>query len=109
MGKRKSDEERRPDISPEAREARLVSLAMDLAEKQLREGTASATVIGHFLKHGSMREELEQRKLLEETALIETRRDAIASSSRLEELYINALDAMRTYRGRQSDEMDEGL
>lgn len=37
----------RPALTPEARENQLISLASDLAEKQLREGTASSQVITH--------------------------------------------------------------
>lgn len=104
MGQRK---ERRPDISPEAREARLVSLAMDLAEKQLRDGTAPATTVSHFLKMGSSREALEQRKLEVDTELSEARREALASAARIEELYMNAIDAIKVYQGRR--DVDEEL
>ena len=46
----------RTPINPEARENLLVSLAIDLAEKQLREGSASAQVITHYLKLAGRRE-----------------------------------------------------
>ena len=61
-----SSRKRRPALSPEARENQLISLAVDLAEKQLQEGTASSQVITHYLKLGSTKERLEKEKLEEE-------------------------------------------
>ena len=56
-------------LSPEAREQQLVAMATDLAEKQLRDGTASSQVITHYLKLGSTRERLEQELKMEEIKL----------------------------------------
>lgn len=39
---------RRPALTPDARENQMISLAVDLAERQLEEGTASSQVITHF-------------------------------------------------------------
>lgn len=89
----------RPALSPEARENQLISLAVDLAEKQLLEGTASAQVITHYLKLGSMREQLERRKLEEECATLAAKRDVLESSANSERLYAEALAAMRSYSG----------
>lgn len=89
----------RPAISPEARENQLVSLAVDLAEKQLREGTASSQVISHFLKIGSTKYEYELERLKQENTLIEAKAEALQSSKRIEELYNDAIRAMRNYGG----------
>ena len=43
----------RPALTPEARENQMIALAVDLAEQQLRDGTASSQVITHYLKLGS--------------------------------------------------------
>lgn len=91
---------RRPATTDEAREAQLVSLAMDLSEKQMREGTASSQVITHFLKNGSTRERLEQDRLRREVELLQAKVDSMASAKRVEELYAAALDAMRSYAGQ---------
>ena len=64
----------RPALTPEARENQLISLAVDLAEKQLQEGTASSQVITHYLKLGSMRERLEREKLEEENKITQSER-----------------------------------
>jgi hypothetical protein len=90
----------RPATTPEGRENQLISLASDLAEKQLANGTASAQVITHFLKLGSTRERLEQERLQRENLLLSAKVDQLASSKRIEELYEQALGAMKTYTGQ---------
>lgn len=97
----------RPATSPEAREHQVVSLAYDLAEKQLSEGTASSQVITHFLKMGSNRARLEEQRLANENRLIEEKVQSLASARKVEELYAEALEAMRSYAGQ--DELEEEL
>lgn len=75
---------------------------MDLAEKQLREGTASAQVITHYLKLGTTREILEQERIKNENALLQAKVEALGSQERLEALHQQALDAMRSYSGNGS-------
>lgn len=100
MGKAKM----RPALSPEARENQMISLAVDLAEKQLREGTASSQVITHFLKLGTTKAELEREKLARENELLRARTESIQSAQRVEELYTNALNAMKSYSGQGDDD-----
>lgn len=90
---------RRPATTPDARENQLVSQAIDLAEKQIREGTASSQVITHFLKLGSSRERLEQERVAHENELLQAKKEALKSQKRVEELYLSALEAMRSYSG----------
>lgn len=106
-GRSKSNPGRRPATTLEGRENQLVSLATDLAEKQMIEGTASAQVISHYLKLGSTRELLEQDRLRQENALLMARVDQLASAKRVEELYEAALNAMRTYAGQEPGELGE--
>lgn len=89
----------RPALTPEARESQLVSLAIDVAEQQLRDGTASSQVITHYLKLGSMRERLEREKLEKENELLRAKAEALQSAKRTEEVYVNALKAMQKYSG----------
>jgi hypothetical protein len=91
---------RPPATTPEARENQLIALAVDLAEKQLLKGTASSQVISHYLKLGSTKERLEKEILEKQKELITAKTEAIQSAKRVEELYKNALDAMRSYSGR---------
>jgi hypothetical protein len=98
---------RKPAETPEGREGQLISLAVDLAERQLVEGTASAQVISHYLKLGSTREQLEQERLSRENMLLEARIQQIESGKRIEELYTTALEAMRTYSGQEIFEDDD--
>jgi hypothetical protein len=98
---------RRPATTPEAREQQLVAAAVDLAEKQIREGTASAQVITHYLKLGSSREHLEQAKIGLENELLVVKREAMESAKRVEEMYGEALAAMRAYSGQEQQMVDD--
>lgn len=91
---------RRPASTPDARETQMISLADQLAERQLREGTASAQVITHYLKLGSSRERIEQEKIALEQELLKAKVDQIASAARQEELFEKAIRAMSDYQGR---------
>lgn len=91
---------RSPARSPEEQENRMINYAMDLAEKQLKEGTASSQVITHFLKAASSKERLEREKLEMENDLIKARIEVLQSQQRIEELYSQALNAMRIYSGQ---------
>lgn len=91
---------RHPATTPEARENQLISLAVDLAEKQLSEGKASSQVITHYLKLGSTKERIEKEILQEQKELLKAKTEAIHSSKKVEELYTNALNAMRAYSGQ---------
>lgn len=94
----------RPALTPEARENQLISLAVDLAEQQLRDGTASSQVISHYLKLGSTRASLEKEKLERENELLRAKTENLESSKRIEELYKDALDAMKKYSGLGSSD-----
>ena len=87
----------KPASSPEAREAQMISLAVDLAEQQLLDGTASSQVITHYLKLGSIKEQLEMEKIREENKLLKAKTEMIESQKRTEELYSAALAAMKSY------------
>lgn len=91
-----------PPSTVEGRESELTALAYDLAEKQLRGGTASAAVIKHFLELGSAREKLEREILIEQRKLLQAKTERIESDRRVEELYNNAIAAMMRYGGDQN-------
>lgn len=98
---------RRTAITDEGRENQMVSLAIDLAERQLVEGTASSQVITHYLKLGSSREKLEQERLQNENAMLRAKAEQLESQKRVEELYADALTAMRAYSGQEVEEADD--
>ena len=102
-------QKRRPALSPDARENQMISYAVDLAEKQLRDGTASSQVITHFLKLGTAKERIEREILEKQKELITAKTEALKSQKRVEELYADALKAMRNYNGQggDDDEYDE--
>lgn len=89
----------KPILDPVAREKQMVGLAVDLAEKQLRDGTASSSVITHYLKIGSTREYLEREILEKQSRMLSAKAESIESGQRSEELYTEAIDAMRRYSG----------
>ena len=110
MGRSKKDIKLPPATSPEHRESQLTSLAMDLAERQLREGTATSQVVTHFLKLASEKEKLEREILQSKKELMEEQTAALKSSKKTEELYEQALAAMQAYSGvdvPEEDELDE--
>lgn len=94
-----SSKKSRPALTPEAREGQLIARAIDLAEQQLIDGTASSQVITHFLKLGSMREKLERERLEEENKLLKAKTKAYANAEEIKVLYSDALKAMRNYSG----------
>lgn len=97
----------RPATTPEARENQLIALAVDLAEKQLIEGTASSQVITHYLKLGSTKEKIEREILEKQKMLIEAKTENLQSSKRIEELYVNAINAMKNYSGQRHSSNEE--
>ena len=96
----------KPALTPEARENQLISLAVNLAEQQIREGTASSQVITHYLKLGSTKEKIEKEILEKQKDLIDAKTKAIQSGQRVEEIYAKALDAMRRYSGHDEESYD---
>ena len=91
---------RRPALTPEARENQMISLAVDLAEKQLMDGTASSQVITHYLKLGSTKERIEMEILEQQKELMKAKTEALQSAKRIEELYKDAISAFREYNGQ---------
>ena len=89
----------RPPTSLEAQENLMISLAVQCAEKQLRDGTASSQVITHYLKLGSSKERIEKEK-----ELIEANTKNLNSNSEAKELYNKALEAFRRYSGAGGDD-----
>lgn len=97
---------RPPATTPEGREQQLIALAMEATEKRIRDGTASAQELVHFLKAGSPTAKLERQILEKQRELLVAKTSAIESQKRVEELYSNALSAMRAYSGDSEKEED---
>lgn len=85
--------------SQEEREIRCSNLAMDLAEQQLMDGTASSQVITHFLKVSSIREQEELKKLKHENNLLIAKTKAYENAEDIKKLYEDAISAMKVYTG----------
>ena len=98
-----STEIRSSAMTPEARENELISLAVNLAEKQLREGTASSQVITHYLKLGSTKERMEKEMMQEQIKLLTAKTEALQSTKHVEELYEEAIAAFKRYNGQYDE------
>lgn len=99
VAKQPAKKKTRPASTPEARENQMIALAMDVAEEKLRNGTASSQLITHYLKLGSTKEKIEKEILEKQKELIVAKTENLQSVKQMEELYRNALEAMRDYRG----------
>lgn len=93
-----------PPTTDESLEKELIGIAMDLAEKRLRDGTASNQLIIHFLNLGSSREKLEQDMLKRKSENLEAKTESIKSNARTDELYAKAIKALKEYNGQTNDE-----
>lgn len=97
----------RPALSPEARENQLISLAEDLAEQQLRDGTASSQVITHYLKLGTTRERIEKELLEKQLVLTEAKTNALKEQKDMKVLYEKAIKAIQRYNGHADPDEQE--
>lgn len=95
---------RPPAKTPDDRENQLIAAAIDLAEEQIRKGTATSQVISHFLKLGSTTAKLEKEKLSNEVELVKAKTANLKSAEHNEKLYKEAMDAFSLYRGGPKDE-----
>lgn len=98
---KKQTRNQRHAMSLENREQQMITLAVDLAEQQLREGTASSQLITHYLKLATTREKIEQETMLANQKLIKAKVESLESASRIEELYSTAIAAMKRYGGNE--------
>lgn len=103
-GGKKEERDLRPATTIEGRENQLVSMAMDLAEQRIRNGTATSQELSHFLKLGSTREKLEQERLRQENLLTEAKIRSQANDADTKELLERAMAAFSTYRGDSVDD-----
>ena len=106
MSKKSEQPKSPPALDPVARENQMICLAENLAEKKLRDGTASNQLIVHYLKLGSTKERLEKEKLEQENELLKAKTEALESAKRSEELYAEAIKAITRYSGHYDEEED---
>lgn len=103
-----SPRKRRPPAkTPDQREHEMISLALDLAEEQLRNGTATSQVVTHYLKLATTKETLEREKLERENLLLKAKADSLASGQKIEQMYEEAIIAFRGYSGQDDYAVDE--
>lgn len=93
-----------PALTDEGRENRLISMAYDLVEKRLKDGTASASETTAILKLGTQREKLEREKLQAEVNFTRSKSEALAQSQKMDELMTQAIAAFKGYSGASDEE-----
>lgn len=96
-----------PARTPQGRENQLIALAEDLAEKQLRDGTATSQLMTHYLKLATAREQLEREKLRGENELLKAKVAQLSSMENSENLQREALNAFRAYSGQEPGQDDD--
>jgi len=101
QGKRKTKKKTPPGKTVEARERQLISLAYDVAEKQLRSGDITSQILTHFLKMGASTADLEREKLEHETALLKAKTEVLKSEKNKEALFKEAIRAFKAYSGQE--------
>lgn len=109
MAKTKTKPRRRPATNPEERENELISLAYDVVEERLRNGTATSQETTHFLKAGSIKNQMEMEKLKRENDLLIAKVENLESQRKVEDLYEAAIAAMRVYSGHGDDDEDPNI
>ena len=97
----------RPALSPDARENQLISLATDLVEKRLRDGSASSQETTHFLKLATEKSRLEKERLVLENELIKAKTKSLADAADLKALYSDAIEAIKHYSGHGDEEYED--
>lgn len=89
----------KPAMTPEGREQQCIALAYDLAEKRLRDGSATSQEVTHFLKLGTSMAKLEKEKLELDKELAKAKIKAYGSSEEMNGLYKEVLTALTSYKG----------
>ncbi len=102
-----ANQKRAPARTAKARENQLINLAIDLAERQLRDGSATSQVITHFLKLATVKEQLENDKLRSDLRLAEAKVKQIEQAASSEETYAKAIEAMKSYSGYGGDDYED--
>lgn len=90
--------------TPEQRENELIGLAVDLAEKKLKDGTASSQIITTLLNLASTKARLEIEKLRSDLKVADAKIEAMDTQKDVKELYEKALVAMRKYSGANNED-----
>lgn len=97
----------RPALNPDSRENQLISLAIDLVEQRLLDGTASSQETTHFLKLATQKAKLEKERFELENELIRAKTQALRDQADMKVLYADAIAAMRRYSGHGGESFDE--
>jgi len=87
-----------PLVGADNVENRLIALTMEETERRILAHTVSDSVLVHFLKLGSTRNELEIERMRRETELMTERRNSIQSQTHSGDDYQRVIDSILGYR-----------
>lgn len=87
----------------------MIALAVDQAEKMLREGTAPTQVVLHYLKLGATREKLEQEMIEMQKDLMAAKIENLQAQQNREEAYQKAMEAFMSYQSSSRNPDDSGV
>jgi len=96
-----------PAMSSETRESQLSSLAYDLVEQRMRDGTATSQETCYFLKLANPNQKLERVKKEKEIELLDAKIGQIQAARKMDEVYMEAINAFKLYEGSQDDGEEE--
>ena len=87
----------------EGMENECIALSYELAKKRLVEGTATSAEIVHFLKLGSMKEQLDEELIRKDMALKDAKIESLQTNKQIEEMFSEAMRYMSRYQGYFDD------
>ena len=93
-----------PAMSLEGRDAQMASLAYDVVEQRMRDGTATSQETTYFLKLANKNQALEKIKLEKQIELLEAKTEQIKAAKRMDEVYMDAIAHFKIYAGDNDDE-----
>jgi hypothetical protein len=85
----------------------MIALAMDYAERQLREGSAPAPIVTLYAKEGLSRARLERDRLRAEVREKDAKIAQLEAASQSNEKLDTVLRAFRRYSGQEVEDEDD--
>lgn len=93
------EDEIRQAVLSETKRKQLVADALSLAEKKIRDGTASSQILTTIIKMGTEDAKLERIKKEYEIELLRAKAQSINAASKKDEQYEEVIAAMKEYGG----------
>lgn len=85
------------ETTAKAVEEEMISLAIEQARTQLKNGTAPASTVNFYLKMASSRERIERELIDNQVSLLQAKVDNIKNNEGEAQAYREAIDAIKSY------------